>query len=239
MNTVRITLLCFMAMFLASCSNLKELAQTPLARDVLGKLRDAIVDIDPHTIVKHKLCEAYWSKGVVLAEAAWAAQWLYFAPLFATKMDPAADLAYCEGLIRDAGAAIVAKRTDSTAATALCFQVQFPRNFGDRSIEERAATTCHEAVHILEQGRVGCGDWAVKYFATISARLTYEGLGHTVQWALLESYGWSADRASSYIRRRADRFPENYSVPREIIPDSCAFDHWSAIRGALRERSGH
>lgn len=210
----------------------------PFAKDLLGKLKDAIVDIDPAQVGKERLCQAYMDKGRMLAEDAWTHQWPKFAPLWQTARDPATDLVYCHNLIMEAGATIVEKQSDSGAASAVCMQAQFPKDFESRPLGEQAAITCHEAAHILEQKTVGCVEWNAKYFATISARLTYEGTAYALMWALFERYGWSKEQAEAEIRRRAERFPERYSIPREIITDECTFAHWSNIRGALRERAG-
>ena len=210
----------------------------PFAKDVLGKLKDAVEDIDASSVAKGKLCGAYRAKGKVLAEAAWQNEWTKFAPLWDTPANPAADLKYCTGLIRDSGAIIVEKQSDSTAASAVCFQAQFPRDFGSRPIEIQAAITCHEAAHIEEQGRVGCGAWVATYLATISARLTYEGTAYALHAALLERYGWSRAKVDALMARKAAGFPERYSISRKIISDECTHAHWSAIRETLRERSG-
>lgn len=222
---------------LTSCATLKPHLK-PLAEKLGERLKDAIVDIDPEGLAKDKLCDLYKEKGVALAEEAWAHEWPKFAPLFASKPDPAADMAYCQKLITDAGAKIVIKQSGSTSATAICFQAQFPANFKDRELADMAAVTCHEAAHIIEQQRVGCKDWARKYLTTISARMTYEGTAYALHWAILERHGLTPEKAASYFKSKADRFPESYLIPREVISDECTFEHWSGIRGALRERAG-
>ena len=210
----------------------------PFAKDGLGKLRDAIADIDPAGVAKDQLCNQYKAKGRALAENAWTHEWPKFATLWLTPADPSADLVYCRALITDAGAQIVTKKSDSGAASAVCFQAQFPQDFAGKSLEEQAAITCHEAAHILEQARVGCVDWGKLYFGTISARLTFEGTAYVLGVALLVRYGWTEERAYAYLARRAERFPERYSIPREVISDSCTLEHWTGIRNALRERAG-
>lgn len=237
MNTVRIGFLCCLALLVASCSNLKALTQKPIVKDVLGRLVDAIQDIDPAGLGKEQLCGQYKRKGVVLAEAAWANEWPKFAPLWNTAVDPAADKLYCENLIRQAGATIVTKRSDSGAASAVCFQAQFPQDFSSKPLGMQAAIACHEAAHIWEQRRVGCGEWLALYFGTISARLTFEGTAYALMRKLLVRYGWTPAQAQTEIAKRALRFPETYSIPREVITDTCTMEHWDAIYAALQERT--
>lgn len=236
---VRIATFALILFSLTGCALLDKATSDPRVGDVVTKLKEAIQDIDPQGAAKTKLCERYMAKGVILAENAWEDQWPSFAGLWDTPPDPAADLAYCRGLIVDAGATIVTKTSDSGSATAVCFQAQFPQDFGDKSIEEQAAIACHETLHILEQKHVGCADWLALYFGTVSARLTFEGTAYVLAGAYLRRYGWSEARVRSWLTKRAERFPERYSIPREIITDECTLDHWLAIEGAFRERTGH
>lgn len=235
---VRIATFALLLTTLTGCAALQTAVSDPRVAGVLGDLKDAIQDIDPEGVAKGKLCERYMAKGVVLAEAAWSNEWKSFAPLWATPPDPTADMAYCHRLIVDAGADIVTKKSDSGSASAVCFQAQFPQDFADKSIEEQGAITCHEGAHILEQMRVGCADWNVLYFGTISARMTFEGTAYVLAAALLRRYGWPEPRVSAWLAKRADRFPERYSIPREVITDECTLDHWLAIEGAFRQRTG-
>lgn len=217
-----------------------ELTDTvkPLLGDGLGDLKDAIVDIDPAGLAKDQLCKRYMQKGRELAENAWTYEWPKFATLWDTPVNPAADMAYCQGLIRQSGAEVVTKKSDSGSASAVCFQAQFPKDFGEKSIQEQAAITCHEAAHILEQERVTCKEWNKTYFTTISGRLTFEGTAYVLMRRLLVRYGWTEERAERHIRERANRFPESYLIPREIISDECTMDHWNGLHAALRERTG-
>lgn len=235
---VRIATFALLLTTLTGCAALEKAVKDPRVAGVLENLKDAIQDIDPQGVAKGKLCERYMAKGVVLAEAAWTNEWKSFASLWGTPPDPAADLAYCHGLIVDAGADIVTKKSDSGSASAVCFQAQFPMDFGEKSIEEQAAITCHETSHILEQKRVGCRDWLALYFGTISARLTFEGTAYVLSAALLRRYGWPEERALAWLTKRAERFPERYSIPREVITDECTLDHWLAIESAFRQRTG-
>lgn len=237
-SMVRIATFALLLFNLTGCALLDKATDDPRVGDVVTKLKEAIQDIDPQGVVKAQLCERYMARGVVLAEAAWTYQWPSFAPLWDKPPDPAADLAYCRGLIVDAGATIVTKTSDSGSATAVCFQAQFPQDFGDKSIEEQAAVACHEAAHILEQKTVGCLDWVALYFVTISARMTFEGTAYVLAVALLRRYGWSEARARTWLTKRAERFPERYSIPREVITDECTLDYWLAIEGAFRKRTG-
>lgn len=235
---VRIATFALLALTLTGCALLQKVTADPRVGDVITKLKEAIQDIDPEGVAKTQLCERYKQKGVMLAEAAWANEWPSFAPRWATPPDPAADLAYFRDLIESAGATIVTKISDSGSASAVCFQAQFPQDFADKSIQEQAAIAGHEAAHILEQMRVGCANWLALYFGTISARLTFEGTAYALTVALLERYGWTQDRADAYLAKRAQRFPERYSIPRQVITDECTLEHWTAIRGALRKRTG-
>lgn len=210
----------------------------PFALDGFEKLKDAIADIDPANLAKDQLCTQYMEKGRRLAEDSWTYEWPKFAPLWTTVADPAADLAFCRGLIEDAGAQIVTKKSDSSAASAVCFQAQFPENFDGKPIEYQAAITCHEAAHIKEQERVGCKDWLVTYFSTISGRLTFEATAYALMRALFVRYGWTEEEAHAEITRRAERFPERYSIPRAIISDECTMVHWDGIYDSLVERAG-
>lgn len=237
-SMVRIATFALILPTLTGCAALQTSVSDPRVAGVLGDLKDAIQDIDPEGVAKTKLCERYRDKGVVLAEAAWRNTWPSFAPLWATPPDPAADLAYCHGLIVKAGADIVTKKSDSGSASAVCFQAQFPQDFDDKSIQQQAAITCHEAFHILEQKTVGCVDWLALYFGTISARMTFEGTAYVLAGGLLRRYGWSDDRVLAWLGKRAERFPERYSIPRQVITDECTRDHWLAIDSAFRKRTG-
>ena len=264
MNTVRIGTLCFLATLSASCSNLDKataaatdvvkpgfvnalvvkateaavkatgLDATPLGQNIV----DAVVDIDVEGLARDQACRLYRTKGEMLAENAFEHEWPRFAPIWETPPAPAADKAYCEGLIRDAGATIVTKQSDSGAASAVCFVAQFPRGFASRSIEEQAAITCHEGGHILEQQRMGCASWLATYAKT-SGRLYMEGEYYVLYWALLERYGWTPEKAEAHIRKRAERFPERYAIPRATISDSCTWSLWSSLRKTFRARTGH
>lgn len=236
---VRIATFALLLITLPGCAALQKAIKDPSAAGLIGNLKDAIQDIDPKGVAKGKLCERYKAKGVVLAENAWTNEYPSFAPLWDTPPSPAADMAFCQGLIRDAGATIVTKTSDSGAASAVCFQAQFPQDFGEKSIEEQAAITCHEAAHILEQGRVGCVDWLALYFGTVSARLTFEGTAYVLAADVLRRYGWSEARITAYLRKRAERFPERYSIPRQIITDDCTWEYWMAIQTEFRKRTGH
>lgn len=200
-------------------------------------LKDAIVDLDVEGLAKDKACGLYTERGRELAEAAFEHEWPQFAPMFETPPDVEADRAFCEGLITGAGARIVTKQSDQGSASAVCMVAEFPKDFESRSPEERAAITCHEAAHILEQGRVGCVDWLQRYFVTISARMTFEGTAYALQMAILERHGWSPVRTGKHLDRIGTRFPDRYLIPREVISDECTPIYFGAIREALRERT--
>lgn len=264
MNTVRTGLLCCLALLLASCSKLdkvttktldvvkpglvNKLAKTAtkavvkaagLEDTVLGQnIEDAVIDIDVEGLGRAQACELYVKKGRMLAESAFEHEWSHFAPLWETARDPATDLAYCRQLITDAGATIVTKKSDSGAASAVCFQAQFPMDFDSKPLGEQAAIACHEAGHLKEQQRMGCKTW-LRTYAKVSGRLYMEGEFYVLMWALLERYGWSKEQAEAHIRRRAERFPETYAIPRAVISDSCTFNLWSSLRKTFRERTGH
>lgn len=236
MRRLPLTIICLLT--LTSCSVLDKLtAKDGIVGDVAVRLKDAIEDIDPQGITKGKLCSMYKSKGRGLAEAAWTMDWPKFAPMFSTPPDPAADITFCHGLIMQAGAEVVTKKSDSGSASAICMQAQFPQDFHKKSLAERAAITCHEAVHIVEQDRVGCTDWIATYLATISGRLTFEGTAYSLMRKLLVRYGYSEEDARRQIAKRAARFPKTYSIPESIITDTCTMEHWDGIYDALKERT--
>lgn len=236
---VRIATFALLLFTLTGCALLEKAVMDPRAADLLGNLKDAIQDIDPQGVAKTELCKRYKAKGVILAENAWRGHWPQFASLWTTHPEPAADMTYCHGLIESAGATVVTKTSDSGSASAVCFQAQFPMDFDDKSVQEQAAITCHEALHILEQKTVGCADWLALYFGTVSARMTFEGTAYILGAALLRRYGWPEERITRYLRKRAERFPERYSIPREVITDECTWEYWMGIQSEFRKRTGH
>lgn len=202
----------------------------------LNDLKTTVDDLNLGGKLKSRACELYTTKGRGMAEDAWANDWPVFAPIFQTPADPAADEAFCRKLIVDRKAAIMPKPKGGHAATALSYVVLLPQDFDSKSPQYRASTMCHEAVHIVWQKRVGIALAALEY-ATISGRITSEGVAYAVDDALTERYGADPKAFAEGRRKRAERFPESYELKR-LVDAECIGDFFDAIREELRERAG-
>ena len=206
---------------------------TTTSCDRIDQLKAAIPDIDASDV---DACGLYMKLGEPI-ESDWATHdWPTFAPIFETPPDAAADLSRCHALIASLGATIVTKPEGQSSATAVCKVVAFPFDFASRSIEQQAAVCMHESGHIVEQDRVGCKPWLVRY-AKASGRIWSEAIQYATKDALLEHYGVPLATIEKEQTRRAKRFPGNYMLGRAVTGE-CVARIFSGVRERLRVRAG-
>lgn len=200
------------------------------------RLKTAIADLDIPPGDRDRSCEWHAQHARGQAENAWSYDWPTFAPMFETPPDPARDEAFCRGIIEAAGATFASK-TESNSSTAICRLVALGADFETWPAERRAAVMCHEAAHIVEQGRMGCGYWGVSY-ATFSGRLASEGTAYALGDAVLERHGWTPGQLAAAQAKRAAAFPERYRLPPRVVTSECVLDYFGRLRAALADRSG-
>lgn len=232
-NTTHIILtLCILA--LPGCATLNPLLAD--LKPIIEDLKPAINDLDVEGIAKDALCDLYVREGREQAEQAFTHDWLFFAGLFQTPPDPAADLLWAQEKIAALGAITITKPKGQSSATALCMVVAFPHDFKDRSIEQRAAVTLHELGHLVEQKRVGCKPWLANY-AKASGRTWKEATAYALKDAVSERYGVSPATITKEQQRRVEEFPEEYMLS-HVIDSACAERIFTGVRKALRDRTG-
>jgi len=231
-NTTRTILT--LCICLTGCATLKPLLAD--LKPIIEDLKPAINDLDVEGIAKEALCDLYVREGREQAEEAFIHDWPFFADLFTTPPDPAADLQWAQEKIDSLGAITLVKPPGKTSATAVCMVVAYPSDFTKRSIKQQAATTIHELGHLEEQKRVGCTAWLASY-AKVSGRTWKEATAYALKDAVSERYGVSPAKIAREQKRRVEKFPESYMLS-HVIDSACVERIFTSVRKALRDRAG-
>ena len=181
---------------------------------------------------KLPLCAEYTRLGRPVVDAAWSSDLPKFAPLFAMPVDPEADEAFCRGVIAKHGAAILTKADGQSHSTSLAFVVLLSPKFADYSPSHRAATMCHEAMHIVWQSRVGPARAGVEYL-TVSGRMASEAVAYALGDAIYRRHGKTDEWLDGQRESRAKRFPKTYKLEK-LVSAECVLDILGGVSDELK-----